>query len=279
MNQYQVFAVRYASVTLPASACFLGWPDDGRSQKLDFFFWVLKGPGGDVVVDTGFNPEVGAARHRRADLLPARALELLGVDPRLVSDVIITHLHYDHAGNTDLFPHARFHLQAAEMVFATGPAMMDEAIRHHYAAADIKRFVDLVHRGRVVFHQGEGAVAPGVTLHALRGHTEGLQAVRVETREGPTVIASDALHFYASMRESMPFPATTDPDLKRRGYTELQNLAGAGGRIVAGHDPEVMRFFPDRAGHPDIARIHGESALTLAQAEPMKFPECKGFLR
>lgn len=276
MNGYGLFAVRYARIELPASLCYLDWPDDGAVQDLDFFFWVLKDPRGAVVIDTGFNPDVAAARFRRASLEPTKALDILGVDPRMVSDVIMTHLHYDHAGNSNLFPNARFHVQVAEMAFATGPEMTDPATAHHYAAADIKRFVDLVYSGRVVFHAGEGEVLPGVTLHPVPGHTDGLQVVRIETPEGPSVLASDALHFYASMREGRPFTVARDPAQKLRGYKTLQRLAGTNGRIIAGHDPEVMRCFPDRAGHPDIAHIHGQSAVPLASLEPKKFPQIKG---
>lgn len=109
---------------------------------------------------------------------------------------------------------------------------------------------------------------PGIAVHLVPGHTQGLQVVCIETSEGPVVLASDALHFYASLREGKPFTVATDPMQKLQGYAEVQKLAG--------HDPEVMCFYPDRAGHPDIARIFGKSAVVLAEAEPRKFPVTKG---
>ena len=271
MSSYEIFAIRYAHVDLKRSICFLGAPDDGTMQGLDFFFWVVVGEGRTIVVDTGFNAEVAARRNRVATLPPAAALAHLGIDPASVDTVVMTHLHYDHAGNSDLFPNARFHLQRAEMAFATGPAMCDAATAHHYAADDICRFVRLVHDGRVVFADGPVDLAPGLSLHPVPGHTDGLQVVRAMTAGGPTVIASDAAHYYASIRDGRPFPVFTDEQLKLTGYRTLKMLAGGSDRIIAAHDPEVMRLFPDRAGHPDIVRISGDPIAPIASAAPI-FP-------
>ncbi|MCF8483006.1 MAG: N-acyl homoserine lactonase family protein [Rhodospirillum sp.] len=270
MNVWDILAIRYAHVDLPRSSCFLGEPKDGAMQRLDFYFWILTGGGSPIVVDMGFNAEVAARRRRVATLPPDRAFSLLNIDPDRVERVVMTHLHYDHAGNSDLFSKARFTLRAKEMAFATGPAMNDAATAHHYAADDIRRFVRLLHDGRLDLIDGDDQVeiAPGVTVHAVPGHTDGLQVVRVTTRGGPVVIASDACHYYASMRDGKPFPTFTDPRLKLIGYERLKALADGGEGIVAAHDPEVLRLFPDRAGHPDIVRIAGEPAFPLVSAAP-----------
>jgi glyoxylase-like metal-dependent hydrolase (beta-lactamase superfamily II) len=266
----QIYAIRYGSVELARSACFLGWPEDGVCQQLDFYFWAIVTGNGAILVDTGFNAEVAAKRDRHATLPPADALAILGIDPILVEQVIMTHLHFDHAGNSAMFPNATFHLQASEMAYATGRAMADEAQRQHYAVEDVACFVELVHAGRVIFHDGDGEIAPGITVHRLTGHTPGVQCVRVMTTDGPVVLASDALHFYASLRDGLPFPVATDPAAKLQGYQTLRGLAGDNGCIVAGHDPEVRRLFPGRGGHPDIVHINGGPAFPLSQALPDK---------
>lgn len=264
---YDVFAIRYAHIFLPRSACFHG-TGDSAEQRLDFYFWVVAGNSRIILVDTGFNAQVAAARGRTATLAPLSALSKLSIAPEAVDTVIMTHLHYDHAGNSDMFPNARFHLQVAEMAFATGPAMIDPAHSQYYSTDDLGRFVRLVHEGRVQFGEGDGEIAPGIEGFLVPGHTDGLQVVRVAGSRGPVVLASDALHFYASMREDRPFPVATDLEAKRRGYRRLLQLAGDDERIVAGHDPEVMRFFPHRRGHEDIAQVDGDPVAPLATARP-----------
>ena len=117
-----------------------------------------------------------AARQRRREFLrcPSAGLKLLGVDALAVEDVIITHLHYDHVGNFDLFPAATFHLQDAEMSFATGRYMASAPLA---AAFDVENVIGMVrelYRGRVCFHDGDAAFAPGISLHLVGGHTQGL---------------------------------------------------------------------------------------------------------
>ena len=264
---WQVFAIRYAGIALPRTSCFLGVPDSGLTQPLDFFFWVVAGQGRVIVIDTGFEADVAHRRNRIAEMAPAQALAVLGVDPGTVETVILTHLHYDHAGNTGLFPKARFHLQQAELEYATGAAHNGPAA-HHYAPEDLARITALIQAGRVELAQGDVAVAPGIRVILIPGHTAGQQVVQVMTADGPLVIASDAAHFYAGLRDGKPFPVNSDLAAKHAGYARIRELAAGSDRIVAGHDPEVLRLFPDRAGHPFIARIRGNPALPLVAALP-----------
>src|SRR5207253_11409051 len=158
------------------------------------------------VVDTGFAEEAALRRGRELLRSPAEALRLLQMDASQVTDVILTHLHYDHAGNLDQFPRARFHLQDREMSYATGRCMCHGPLRHPFSADHVTLMVRHVYSERVTFHNGEGEVAPGVTLHRVGGHSDGLQVVRVETARGPVVLASDASHYYANMHRRSPFP-------------------------------------------------------------------------
>ena len=119
-------------------------------------------------------------------------------------------MHYDHAGNHELFPHARYHLQATRWPSAPGSAMCVADQRAPYEAADVQAMVGKLFAGRVVFHDGIAELAPGITLHRVGGHTRGLQVVRVHTRRGCVVLASDAAHFYANWQQRRPFPIVDD---------------------------------------------------------------------
>ena len=101
-----------------------------------------------------------------------------------------------------------------------------------------------VYAGRVRFHAGDGEIAPGVTLHLIGGHTKGLQVVRVPTRRGWVVLASDASHFYANMEQARPFPIVYDVDDMVGGYAKLRSLADSPAHLVPGHDPLVMQRYP-----------------------------------
>ncbi len=133
-----------------------------------------------------------AARGRTLIRPVGDGLAAIGLDPATVLDVIITYMHYDHAGNVALFPGARFHLQDAEMAYCTGRAMAHQHLSAPFAAENVVEMVRRVYEGRVVFHAGDDTLCPGVTLHHPGGHTLGLQAVRVDTARGPIVLASDA---------------------------------------------------------------------------------------
>src|SRR5258706_4889055 len=177
-------------------------------------------------------------------LPPECGLALLGVEAKEVEDVIVTHLHYDHVGNFGLFPAATFHLQDDEMAYATGRHMAQKFFSQAYEVDEVVAMVREVYRGRVRFHDGDAELAPGFSLHRVAGHTKGLQVVRVRTRVGWIVLASDATHLYANMNETRPFPIVYDVPRMVEGYRRLRELADAPELIVPGHDPLVMRRYP-----------------------------------
>ncbi|MBV9458499.1 MAG: MBL fold metallo-hydrolase, partial [Bradyrhizobium sp.] len=112
---YELFAIRYATRDARRPAHFIGGDPHDGPMPMDYFVWVARGGGKTFVIDTGFNAEVSARRQRTFLRCPVEALRLLDTDPNAIEDVILTHLHYDHVGNFDRFPKARFHLQEREL--------------------------------------------------------------------------------------------------------------------------------------------------------------------
>ena len=254
LPEYEVFALKYGSVMRGRAENFLrGDPHDMAPDPLDYFIWVVRGAGRTVVVDTGFGDAEAKRRNRQRTIAPADALKLVGVDATEIEEVIITHLHYDHAGCLDAFPKARFHVQEDEMRYATGRHMCHACIRQAYAVEDVVQLVRAVYGGRVAFHDGGAELAPGLSLHRIGGHTMGMQSVRVHTRRGWVVLASDASHMYANMETGMPFPIVHDMTETLEGYQTLRRLAASPRHIVPGHDPRVLRRYP--APTPGLAGI------------------------
>lgn len=244
MPEYEIHALRYAHHERRAAENFLGGDPHDGPMPMDYFVWLVRDAERILVVDTGFNAE--AARRRGRELLrcPSKALSLIGVEAQTVPDVIVTHLHYDHIGNFDLFPAATFHLQDSEMSFATGRHMADP---EHSGAYDIEAVVGMVrevYKGRVRFHDGDGEIAPGISVHHIGGHTLGLQAVRVQTARGWVVLASDASHYYANMIERRPFPIVYDVPAMVAGWSRCRALADSDDHVIPGHDPEVLVRYP-----------------------------------
>ncbi len=242
---FEVYAVRYATVERHSAENFIGGDPHETAAHMDYFVWLIRNAQRTIVVDTGFD-EAAAQRRKRTFLRPpTEGLKLLGVDPNTVEDVIVTHLHYDHAGNLAKFPKAQFHLQDREMAYATGRYMGIPFFSGAYECDDVVTAVRLAYGGRVMFHDGESEIAPGVTVHRIGGHTRGLQAVKVSTRSGWLVLASDAAHYFANLLENRPFPIVADVTEMADGWRKLRELArGDVERIIPGHDPLVMVKYP-----------------------------------
>jgi glyoxylase-like metal-dependent hydrolase (beta-lactamase superfamily II) len=250
---YEVYAVKYAHHERRASENFIGGDPHDGPMPLDYFVWLLRGDGREIVVDTGFSAAMALKRGRQHLRCPTEGLRLLGVDCREVKDVVITHLHYDHVGNFDLFPAATLHLQELEMQYATGRYMCEECFRGAFEVEDVVGMVRRVYAGRVRFHDGDAELCPGISLHLIGGHTMGLQALRVATRRGWVVLASDASHFYANMEQVRPFPIVWSVAGMVDGYRRLRELAASPGHIIPGHDPLVLERY--RAPSKDMQGI------------------------
>ncbi|CAN5725829.1 N-acyl homoserine lactonase family protein [soil metagenome] len=254
---YQIFSLRYARLARNARQNLLARDVHDGPMPLDYNIWILRNAHRTVLVDTGFGQRAAAQRGRPLLIDPIDALSRVGIDPDAIEDIVITHLHYDHAGNMDRFGKARFHLQQAEIGFATGRCMCDQQQRAPFDVEDVVTFIRHTYADRVRFHDGEAAPLPGISLHVLPGHTPGMQAVRVVTPRGPVVLASDISHFYANFLRRESFVGTVDLGEALRSYEGLMAIAGAVERIVPGHDPKVRDLYPGHVvGGIELTALH-----------------------
>lgn len=241
---FEIYAVRYGHLDRGSSENFIGGDEHDVPMPLDYFVWAIKGPNKTYVLDTGFDARSGGRRQRTLVRPVDQGLRAIGVEPSEVTDVIISHMHYDHAGNHDLFPRARYHVQDREMAYCTGRCMCHGYLRHGFDVEDVQAMIGRVFEGRVVFHDGDEEIEPGLTVHRIGGHTQGLQAVRVQTGRGQVVLASDATHFYANMEQGRPFPSVENIADMLDGFRRLRQLASSEDHIVPGHDPLVLARYP-----------------------------------
>lgn len=257
---HEVYAIRYGHHARRSGENFIGGDPHDVLQPLDFFIWAIVGHDGAIIVDTGFDAAMGRRRQREIVKPIEEGLAALGVAPQAIETVIVSHLHYDHCGNYDLFPRARYHLQDREMAYATGRCMCHPMMRMPFEADDVVAMVRKVFADRAVFHDGEGEIAPGVSVHLIGGHSKGLQSVRVKTKRGYVVLASDATHLYAHVDSGRVFPITYNVAEVVEGYATLKKLATSPAHVVPGHDPLVLKRYP--AAKPGlegwIARLDAE---------------------
>ncbi len=254
---YDIVAIRYATKPERMAGSNFMFPDDHAApMPIDYFVWAITGGGRTIVVDTGFGATAAARRGNTLLRSTVEALALAGIDAAMVPDVVLTHLHYDHAGCMDAFPAATFHLQDAEMAFATGRCMCHRVLRIPMEVEDVLIAVRHVFADCVRFHDGTATIAPGITLHLVGGHSGGLQVVRVSTARGHVVLASDAAHFWANIRTRNPFPLVADVAGMAEGWRICEELSDGPDHIIPGHDPLVLSRFPTWPGQPDVALLH-----------------------
>lgn len=260
---YDLFALRWA--TNPRRMRhqnFMGYHGDAHDSPMpiDFFVWVAVGGGRTVLIDSGSDRHTCARRGHDFLCCPAEGLACLGVGAADVDTVVTTHLHWDHSGNYDKFPNARFHAQRREIEHAVGPCMCEPFLRRPYEVEQVVAFVRMVYGERATFHDGDEEIAPGISVHRLEGHTPGLQAVRVETGRGPVVLASDTMHYYENFAARTPFPVVTNVDDYLRALSRIAELAESPDHVIPGHDPEVMRLYsaPSLEAQGIAVRLDGD---------------------
>ena len=242
---YEILAIKYGEFSKRKRyESFISADDHDGPHPIDYFVWLVHNANRSILVDSGFDATEGTKRGRKVDRSPAAALELIGHSANRIDQLVVTHLHYDHAGTLGAFAAARFHLQAAEMVYATGPAMCHAHLRYPFTADHVCEMVRNVYSGRVEFHDGDAEIAPGVSVHKIGGHSRGLQCVRVMTASGPVVLASDSSHYYENFETGKVFPIVVDVEDTLKGYARLKQLASAPHRVVPGHDPLVLKRYP-----------------------------------
>jgi glyoxylase-like metal-dependent hydrolase (beta-lactamase superfamily II) len=245
MGNWEIYAIRYAHHERTARENFVvSDPHDDSPMPLDYYVWAVKSGPQTIVIDTGFDEPTAQKRGRAFLKSPAAGLRAIGIEPAKVEDVIITHMHYDHSGNHDLFPNARYHIQDREMQFCTGRRMSHAFMRWPFDAEDVSAMIRRLFAGRLVFHNGEEEIAPGLSVHHVGGHTMGMQIVRADTRRGSVVLASDASHLYANMERGIPYPVAYNLAEVAEGYRRAYALASSREHVIPGHDPLVASRYP-----------------------------------
>ena len=268
---YEVYAIRFGTNSGHRSRnSFIDGDEHDRPMPIDYYVWVIKGASRVFLLDTGFSEEVARKRQRQLFRSPADGLRLIGIEAGEVEDVIVSHMHYDHCGNHHMFPRARYHVQDREMQFCTGRCMCHSMMRAPFDADDVASMVRKVFDGRVVFHDGASELAPGIVVHRIGGHTAGIQVVRVWTRRGWMVLASDVAHFYANLDQNRPISVLDSVADALEGFAAVRRLTSVPHGVIPGHDPLVMARYPAAPGLEGIvARLDLDPVAHALAPDPV----------
>mgnify|MGYP000117593833 CR=1 FL=1 len=232
-DTYQVSIVKFGTRSTVKSDVYLNfhiYKTADEPVDMDYFFWVIRNEQRTVVVDTGFSRHGGEVRNRTFLIEPATAFAALGVDPGEAPQVVVTHAHYDHIGNLDLFPDSDIIMARAELDFWLSSFAARKQFQHSIETDELDYLKRAAGEGRVTTFDDDFTVAPGIRISRVGGHTPGQSIVTVQTSEGQVVLASDAIHYYEEYEQDLPFMFVNWWLIVDRGQT-LGKMA-VGTRIV-----------------------------------------------
>jgi glyoxylase-like metal-dependent hydrolase (beta-lactamase superfamily II) len=253
---YDVYGVRFAGFHgYPVSDLVLG-ADTSRRADLAFIVWVLKPTaGGDrptdrarvVLFDAGFYRDKFIAQWKPVDFVrPSEAIDRVGVRPADVTDIIISHIHWDHVDGADLFPRARVWLQRAEYEHYVGADGSPRA--RGIDTVDAQMLARLRRAGRIGLIPGDSQVViPGITAYTGGRHTYASEYIAVQTSHGTVVLASDNVYMYENLTKHVPIAATytrADSASNRAAQDRMKLMVADPRFVLPGHDPAIFTRFP-----------------------------------
>jgi glyoxylase-like metal-dependent hydrolase (beta-lactamase superfamily II) len=247
---YRIFAVRFARSGYPFKAA--DWAAGAsKSERLDIAFsvWVIKGQGKIILVDAGFEKDIEDAKDFQLSeyIRPDSALQHLGIRADQVTDVIISHPHWDHIDGIDLFPKAHFWMQKEDYNYFVGQAWQEPKSSGGFAKRDVRKLLELNLGGRLTLINGDNKeILPGIRVYTGSKHTYNSQYVLVKTAKQKTVLASDNIWIYANLEHMLPpvKTGTLDPVGYVRQMSRMKTMVSSSKYIIPGHDGKVFQRFP-----------------------------------
>jgi glyoxylase-like metal-dependent hydrolase (beta-lactamase superfamily II) len=247
VDKYEVYAVRFATIANFRVASLVAGADPARRMDIAMMIWVLKGIDGRVaIVDSGFHREQYFRQFAVKDYIkPSDAIAPLGLKPESVTDLIVSHMHWDHAGGIDLFPSARVWIQKDEYDYYTGDAWQSPNTHGGIDPDDVQAIVKRNIAGKVSFVRGDDeTTVSGLSFNVGGKHTWASQYVGVQTPKATVVIASDNMYLYENLDARKPIAQTLDAVSNLRAQDRMRSLASDPRLVVPGHDPAVFDRFP-----------------------------------
>jgi glyoxylase-like metal-dependent hydrolase (beta-lactamase superfamily II) len=253
--EYSIVAIRIAdSPGDRVAEMVMGAP---QNEKIDSIYamWLIRGGGRNILFDSGFHRERWFKEWTIKDYLrPDEAVKIAGVTPEEVTDIVISHAHWDHIGGIDLFPKATVWIQKEEFRYYTGEAWQAGGDHGGIDPEDVQALVRLNTEGRVRLVNGDNVeIFPGIRAYTGARHTYASQYLRVDGNP-PFVLASDNSYLWRNLQERKASATFSEADhtANIKNQARMIELAGSIGRVIPGHDALQFQKFPTEGR---IARI------------------------
>jgi len=251
LPQYQVYIVHYGTSDSYPMPYLMYLASAEKNVPMDWAFWVIKGDDRVIVVDTGCNEQMAKQWNVKGWVRSDHAIKKLGLKPEDVTDVILTHLHWDHAnnGNIEYFPNATIWMQKSELAFAATEGGQNPQARIGILKEDVLRLVRYNWEGRVQLIDGTAEIYPGITCHLFpRTHTFGSHAIAVNTASGTVVVASDLVYRFENIEKMTGIGTGLDMYECYKALVAITKMASSKDLIVPGHDLSVYERWPTPGG-------------------------------
>lgn len=247
--EYSIEAIRYATISqFPVASLVMGAPED---EKLDIamVIWLIRDNDRNILFDSGYYREKWHERFNITEFMrPDSAVQLAGLNAAEITDVIISHAHWDHLGGIDLFPNATIWIQKAEFEYYAGEAWQ-EGGRH--GGIDPDDLMSLLRRnteGKLRLIDGDNVeILPGIHVYSGARHTFASQYIRIAT-DPPYILASDNCYLYRNLETGAPVATFLPEDgpANVAAQKRMLSLAGVPERVIPGHDPLQFEKFPTK---------------------------------
>jgi glyoxylase-like metal-dependent hydrolase (beta-lactamase superfamily II) len=257
-NVYEIFALEFAGNWREAASKIAVGATTNDSIKGSSIIWLLKGNSGRMVlVDAGFTDttKYPAPNYIRPDL----TLQKINVKPGDITDLIITHPHFDHIGGIDLFPNAMIWMQKDDFDYFVGTAWQKNGVADGFDQKDVFKLIQKSVDGHLTLVKGDSIeIIPGIRVFIGSKHTYESQYVLVNGKSGKTIIASDNIWYYYNLKYLLPIPKYTfDPKGYVNAMKRMKTLVSNTDLIIPGHDALIFTKFPKVA--EGVVRIELDS--------------------
>jgi glyoxylase-like metal-dependent hydrolase (beta-lactamase superfamily II) len=244
---YSIYAIRYADSPGDSLAdLMVGAPKD---QKLDTIYamWLIRGGGHNILFDSGFHRPRWFKEWTILNYVrPNEAVRLAGVQPEEITDIVVSHAHWDHMGGIDLFPKAIVWIQKEEFRYYTAEAWQAGGDHGGIDADDVQALVRLNTEGRVRLIDGDNVeIFPGIRAYTGGRHTYASQYLMIEGSPS-FVLASDNTYLYRNLESHMASATFSEADhaANIKNQERMIQLAGSIDRVIPGHDALQFQKFP-----------------------------------